>query len=344
MGRILGRSGIEVSDIGFGCWAIGGSFTMDGRPDGWGDADDDESVAALRRGLELGITFFDTADVYGAGHSEEVLGRALADHRDEVVLATKFGYTFDAGQRAITGQDASPGYIRQACRVSLQRLGTEWIDLYQLHIADLPAGQAPEVVGTLEQLVADGLIRGYGWSTDDPQRAALFADGAHCAAVQHELNVLTDAPGMLAACDRFDLASINRSPLAMGLLTGKYGPASQLPADDVRAAQPWVDYFTGGRPAPQWLARLDAIREMLASGGRTLAQGALCWLLGRSPRTVPIPGIRTVHQAEQNAAALRLGSMPPAEMTAIAQLLAQEPLRQASSRAREPQQASAGSP
>jgi len=332
MGRILGRSGIEVSDIGFGCWAIGGAFTMDGRPDGWGDADDDESVAALRRALELGITFFDTADVYGAGHSEEVLGRALAGHRDEAVFATKFGYTFDTGQRAITGQDASPGYIGQACRASLRRLGTDRIDLYQLHIGDLQPGQVPEVLGTLEQLVTDGLIRAYGWSTDDPQRAAVFADGAHCAAVQHELNVLTDAPDMLAVCDRFELASINRSPLAMGLLTGKYGPASQLPADDVRTAQPWVDYFTDGRPAPEWLARLDAIREMLASGGRTLAQGALSWLLARSPRTVPIPGIRTVRQAEQNAAALRLGPMPPPEMTEVVQMLARDPLPHAGSR------------
>jgi aryl-alcohol dehydrogenase-like predicted oxidoreductase len=331
MGRILGRSGIEVSDIGFGSWAIGGSFTMDGKPDGWGDADDGESVAALRRALEFGVTFFDTADVYGAGHSEQVLGRALAGHRDEVVLATKFGYTFDAGQRAITGQDASPGYIRQACRASLRRLGTDRIDLYQLHIGDLPPGQAPEVLGTLDQLVADGLVRAYGWSTDDPQRAAAFADGAHCAAVQHELNVLTDAPDMLAVCDRFDLASINRSPLAMGLLTGKYGPASQLPADDVRSAQPWVDYFTDGRPAPRWLTRLDAIREILTSDGRTLAQGALCWLLALSPRTVPIPGIRTVRQAEQNAAALRLGPMPPAEVTAIARILARDPVPQAGS-------------
>ena len=97
VGRMLGGSRIEVSDIGFGCWAIGGPFTMDGKPDGWGIADDDESVAALRRALELGVTFFDTADVYGAGHSEEVLGRALAGHRDEVVLATNFGYTYDTG-------------------------------------------------------------------------------------------------------------------------------------------------------------------------------------------------------------------------------------------------------
>jgi aryl-alcohol dehydrogenase-like predicted oxidoreductase len=321
MSRSLGHSGIEVSDIGCGCWAIGGPATMDGMADGWGDVDDDESVAALRRAHELGVTFFDTADVYGAGHSEQVLGRALASRRDEVVIATKFGYTFDAGQRALTGEDASPGYIRRACQASLRRLGTDRIDLYQLHIGNLPAAQAQEVLGTLDGLAGDGLIRSYGWSTDDPQRAAVFAAGAHCAAIQHDANVLDDAPAMFAACDALGVASINRSPLAMGLLTGKYGARSQLPADDVRAAQPWVSYFTGGRPAPQWLARLDAVREVLTSGGRTLAQGALCWLLARSPRAVPIPGVKTVSQAEQNAAALRLGPLPAAEMAEIARLL-----------------------
>jgi aryl-alcohol dehydrogenase-like predicted oxidoreductase len=325
MGRALGGSGIEVSEIGFGCWAIGGPVTLGGRPDGWGEVDDDESEAAIKRALELGITFFDTADVYGAGHSEQVLGRALTGHRDEVVLATKFGYTFDPDQRAITGEDTSPAYIRRACRASLQRLGTDRIDLYQLHLGELPAAQAQEAAGTLEDLVASGLIGAYGWSTDDPQRAAAFAGGTHCAAIQHELNVLAGAGEMLEVCDSSGLASINRGPLAMGLLTGKYGPATQLPPDDVRAAQPWVGYFTGGRPAPAWLARLDAVREVLTSGGRTLAQGALGWLLARSPRTVPIPGIRSAAQAEQNAAALRLGPLPPAAMAEIARLLGAEP-------------------
>ena len=278
-------------------------------------------MAAVHRAVELGITFFDTADVYGTGHSERILARALVGHRDEAVIATKFGYTFDPDQRAITGQDTTPAYIRRACQASLRRVGTEWIDLYQLHPGDLPVAQALEVGGTLEELVAEGLIRCYGWSTDEPQRVTAFAAGAHCAAIQHELNVLADAPAMLAACHGRDLASISRGPLAMGLLTGKYGPGSQLPADDVRAAQPWVGYFTGGRPAPAWLARLDAVRQVLTSGGRTLAQGALCWLLARSPRTIPIPGIRAVAQAEQNAAALRLGPLSAAEMDQIARLL-----------------------
>src|ERR1700758_3113900 len=119
MSRVLGRSGIEVSEVGFGCWAIGGPFTSDnGGPNGWGEVDDDESVAAVRRAFELGVTFFDTADVYGAGHSERVLGRALAGHRDEAVIATKFGYTFDSGRRVVIGQDATAPYIRRACRES----------------------------------------------------------------------------------------------------------------------------------------------------------------------------------------------------------------------------------
>jgi aryl-alcohol dehydrogenase-like predicted oxidoreductase len=321
MARVLGQSGIEVSEIGFGCWAMGGPVSLDGKPDGWGHVDDDQSVAAIRRALDLGITLFDTADVYGAGHSEQVLGRALAGRRDEVVIATKFGYTFDAGQQAITGEDASPGYIRQACRASLRRLATDRIDLYQLHLGDLPLTRAQDAASTLDELVADGLIHGYGWSTDDPQRAAGFAKDTRCAAIQHELNVLADTPDMLSVCDTCGLASINRGPLAMGLLTGKYTAVSQLPADDVRAAQPWVGYFTSGRPAPEWLARLEAIREVLARGGRTLAQGALCWLLARSSRTVPIPGIRTVRQAEQNAVALRLGPLSQEDMNEITRLL-----------------------
>ncbi len=319
--RVLGRSGIEVSAIGFGCWAIGGPFYRDGSPAGWGEVDDDESAAALRRALELGITFFDTADVYGTGHSEQVVGRALAGHRDEVVIATKFGNVFDPARRAITGADASPGHIHQACRDSLARLGTDRIDLYQLHLGDLPPGQADDALAALEDLVTAGLIRGYGWSTDDPERAAQFGKGAHAVAVQHEMNVLADAPDMLAVCDAFDLASVNRGPLAMGLLTGKYGAADQVPGDDVRANAPWMRYFSGGRPAPDWLARLDAVRDVLTSGGRTLAQGALGWLLARSPRTVPIPGIRTVAQAEQNAAALDLGPLTAAQLTEISQLL-----------------------
>ena len=255
--------------------------------------------------------------MYGIGHSEFVLGRALGAHRDEVVIATKFGYTYDAAQRAITGEDASPDYIRQACEASLRRLGTDRIDLYQLHLGELPVNEAQDAAETLEELVRDGLIRCYGWSTDDPRRSAALAGFPHYTAVQHDLNVLDDAPGMLAVCEHHTLASVNRTPLAMGLLTGKFDAGSQLPSDDVRASQPWVRYFADGRPSAASLARLDAIREVLTSNGRTLAQGALGWLLARGPQTVPVPGIRTVAQAEQNAEVIRLGPLGPDEMAEI---------------------------
>ncbi|HUR09445.1 MAG TPA: aldo/keto reductase [Nonomuraea sp.] len=320
--RILGRSGLRVSAIGFGAWAIGGPFMARGKPAGWGQVDDEESVAAVRRALDLGVTFFDTADVYGTGHSERVLGRALAGRWDEVVIATKFGLTFDAATRTLTGEDISPGYIQQACRKSLERLGTDHIDLYQLHVGDAPPERVDELIATLEQLVEEGLIRAYGWSTNDPERAAMFAKGPHCAAVQHDLNVLHDTPAMLAVCDTHELASVNRGPLAMGLLTGKYGPDSRLPLDDVRGDSPqWMTFFKDGRPAPEFLAKLGAIRDILTTDGRTLAQGALGWLLARNGRTVPIPGIRTVGQAEQNAGALRHGPLAQAQMEQIHELL-----------------------
>lgn len=321
MSRTLGDTGIEVSDIGFGCWAIGGPFTLGGKADGWGTADDSESAAAIRCGLDLGVTFFDTADVYGAGHSEEVLGRALEGRRDEAVIATKFGYVFDAAQRAASGQDTGPAYIRRACEASLRRLGTDRIDLYQLHVGDLPLARALDAARVLDDLRDDGLIRAYGWSTDDPASAAAFARATNASAVQHELNGLSDAPAMLAVCEAENVASISRTPLAMGLLTGKFTARSRLPDDDVRAAQPWVRYFAGGRPDPEWLARLGAVRDLLTGDGRTLAQGALGWLLARSPATVPVPGARTVAQARENAGTLQAGPLGAATMRDIEAIL-----------------------
>ncbi|MBG7702666.1 aldo/keto reductase [Streptomyces sp. MC1] len=321
--RTLGRSGIEVSALGFGCWAIGGEHqTADGQPVGWGKVDDDESVRAVRRALDLGVTFFDTADSYGTGHSEEILGKALGERRDDVVLATKWGNVFDADTRTLTGTDATPEYARRALTASLRRLGTDRVDLYQLHISDADPARAAELRDACEEFVAEGLVRAYGWSTDDPARAAVFAEGPHCAAVQHTLNVLQDAPGLLALCERLELASVNRSPLAMGLLAGRRG--GSLEAGDIRSRPPaWLPGYAddGSGADPEWLARIDAVREILTSDGRSLAQGALAWLWARSPRTVPIPGFRTVAQAEENAGALAKGPLTAAQLTEIDRLL-----------------------
>ncbi len=322
--RTLGRSGIQVSALGFGCWAIGGEWQDDtGQPLGWGKVDDDESVRAIHRALDLGVTFFDTADVYGAGHSELVLGRALGSRRDDVVVATKWGNLFDPDTRTLTGTDDSPEHLRRALTASLRRLGTDHVDLYQLHLADADPDRAARLRDACEELVAEGLIRAYAWSTDDPARAAVFAEGPHCAAVQHALNVLDDAPDMLLLCEKAGLASVNRSPLAMGLLTGKHRGGRPLEAGDIRSRPPaWLQGFGDGSGAdPEWLARVDALRDILTSGGRTLAQGALAWLWARSPRTVPIPGFRSVAQAEENAGALAKGPLTERQMTEVERVL-----------------------
>ena len=328
MTRRLGRSGVEVSALGVGCWAIGGPFWEDGRPLGWGEVDDDESVAALHRALELGVTFFDTANVYGAGHSERVLGRAFAGRRDQVVIATKFGFTFDEASRETRGPDGTPAGLRRQLEASLRRLGTDFVDLYQLHINDLPVPQALDLVPVLDELVDRGQVRAYGWSTDHPERAAAFADASRdVTAIQHDFSVLNDSADVLAVCERQDLASINRGPLAMGLLTGKFTAGSRLGDDDVRGVAPdWMVYFRDGRPAPELLQRIEAVREVLRSGGRTLAQGALAYLWARSDRTVPIPGCRTVAQVEENAGALAHGPLTTDQASEVDELLGRKSL------------------
>lgn len=323
--RALGRAGIEVSPVGFGCWAIGGPFAnTSGEPLGWGEVDDEESVRAVRRAVELGVTFFDTADVYGAGHSERVLGKAFAGIRDQVVIATKWGNAFDESRRVMTHKDGSVEYLHKAIRASLDRLGTDYVDLYQLHIDDVSTEQAVALREACEDLVREGLIRAYGWSTDTVSNAELFAEGEHCAAVQHELSVLHDAPEMLALCERADLASVNRTPLGMGIL-GRRDASRPATGADIRTLPPaWLRFFAeGGVPAPEWWDRVAAIRDVLESDGRTLAQGALAWIWARSPRTVPIPGFRTVAQAEENAKAMALGPLTAEQLAEIGQLLAE---------------------
>ena len=319
MRRTLGGSGIEVSALGMGCWAIGGPFWSGETPLGWGEVDDEESNRAIHVALDRGVNFFDTANVYGAGHSERVLSRAIADRRSQVVIATKFNAVFDETTRQVTGADASPEGIRNACEESLRRLNTDYIDLYQFHANDYPAEKAAPVRDTLEKLVQEGKIRAYGWSTDFVDRAEVFVQGPNCTSIQLQLNVLDDNPAMIAFCEKHNLAAINRGPLAMGLLTGKYTPATKLSADDVRGIKSpeWMKYFREGKPNQEWMSLRDAILEILTSGGRTVAQGALAWLWARTPQTIPIPGFRTVKQVEENAGAMEFGPLTPEQMSQI---------------------------
>ena len=314
---------MKVSALGMGCWAIGGPFWQGETPLGWGVVDDAESIRALHRALDLGITFYDTADVYGAGHSERVLARAFEGKRQDLVIATKFSNIFDEQTRQVTGSSAEPDHIRQACEASLRRLNTDYIDLYQFHNNGYPPEDAPPVRQTLEELVAEGKIRAYGWSTDSSERAEVFVQGENCAAIQLQLNVLEDNSELVSLCEQYGLSAINRGPLAMGLLTGKYTASTKPAADDVRGenSPEWLAYFKDGVPNPQWLSKMEAVREILTSEGRTLAQGALAWLWARSSQTLPIPGFRTVAQVEDNCGALTYGPLTADQMREIEAVL-----------------------
>ncbi len=315
--RTLGRSNLQVSAMGLGCWAIGGVwYWLDG-PGGWGDIDDNESIRAIHAALDLGINFFDTAANYGTGHSERILARALEGKRDKAVIATKFGFNVNEAEKRVTfREDDHLLHVREECESSLRRLNMDVIDLYQLHVWNYPMEKVPAMVDLLEALVSEGKIRYYGWSTDSVEGARLFANGKHCVAIQHDLNVIIDAPEMLALCEELNLASINRSALARGALSGKYTRDTVFPQNDVRNDEWSKEHFFA--PA---LNQLDTIREILTSNGRTLVQGALAWIWARSEKTIPIPGFKTVAQVEENAKAMQLGPLTTDQMKEIDSLL-----------------------
>jgi aryl-alcohol dehydrogenase-like predicted oxidoreductase len=178
-------------------------------------------------------------------------------------------------------------------------------------------------MNTLEDLVSDGVIRGYGWSTDSTSRASAYSDRKHYVAVESELNVFRDTSEILRLCEGRQLLNINKAPLAMGMLSGKYAPQTpRLPENDIRTASPdWLVYFKDGKAAPEFAAKLDRIKEVLTEDGRTLVQGSLGWIWARSPVTLPIPGFKTVKQVEENAKALQYGPLKPSQMKAIDEIL-----------------------
>ena len=320
--RRLGKSGIEVSPLGFGCWAIGGPFTMFGLSDGWGEVDDAESIRAIHRAVYLGVNFFDTADAYGTGHSEEVLGEALQGMRDKVVIATKGGYVHDRAARALTGEDTTPAYIRRALEASLQRLRTDYVDLYQIHNGAMPPEHFEPLFHELNKLVAEGKVRTYGWSTWSVENVEAFAVGTRGTVIQTKANMLSYDGALSDACEKHDLACINNGPLGMGILSGKFTAQTRFSPDDVRsAAHDWTEYYENGTVKHEFLMKLESVREILRSGGRTVAQGALAWLWAKSGCNIPIPGFKNVRQAEENAAAMGFGPLTMAQMAEIETLL-----------------------
>jgi aryl-alcohol dehydrogenase-like predicted oxidoreductase len=310
-----------------GCWAIGGPLIMAGAQAGWGVVDDAESTRAIHAALEHGAGFFDTAANYGAGHSERILGQALEGRRDQVVIATKVGHKVDEAGRSVdfhgtTEADSDvAAHLRPDLENSLRRLRTDYVDVYLLHVWGLSIERALEARDVFEDLVKEGKIRTYGWSTDRTDAIAAFSTGPGCGVLEQELNVFTGNAELTALAEKLNLGNLTRAPLGMGVLTGKITPETRFSDGDVRQKVEWFAGIKDGRANQEWLDDLESIRGILTSNGRTLAQGALAWIWGRSPNTVPIPGFRTVAQVEENARAMEFGSLTPDQMAEIDRIL-----------------------
>ncbi len=318
-------NGLQIPALGLGCWAIGGPFFAGETPLGWGEVDDAVSARAIDTAVDLGIRFFDAAQCYGTGHSEIVLGKSLKE-KPHVQIGTKIGLAIDPVSKQITGEMHDVDAIRQSVEQSLQRLQRDHIDIIHLHLNELPIETAETIFECLASLRQQGKVLSFGWSTDFPDRAAAFASMDGFVAVQHAMNVFYRADMLIPTIEKNSLLSINRSPLAMGLLGGKHDASTKFDAGEVRGrTATWMDYFADGRIRPEYSKRLADIRALLQSDGRSLVQGALGWLWARSPLTLPIPGFRTAEQVTEIAGALKFGALSNRVMTDIETLVDREP-------------------
>ena len=303
--RRLGRDGPLVSAIGFGCMGLDFGYAT--------KVSKDEGVTLIRQAVERGVTFFDTAEVYGPFTNETMVGEALRPMRDKVVIATKFGFDIDPATGENRGVSSRPALIRQAAEGSLRRLGIETIDLLYQHRVD-PAVPIEDVAGTVRDLIAEGKVRHFGLS--EPSAATLRR--AHkvqaVAAVQNEYSLWWRAPetnGILAACDELGIGFVPYSPLGKGFLTGALS-GKPLGDGDFRATTP--------RFQPDAMAKnqqfVDLLSAVAQAKGATPAQIALAWLLSRRDYIVPIPGTTKLHRLEENIAAADV-ELTPAELQRI---------------------------
>jgi aryl-alcohol dehydrogenase-like predicted oxidoreductase len=296
--RRLGSKGLTVSALGLGC--MGMSEFYAGR-------DDQESMATLERALELGVTFFDTADMYGPYTNEELVGRFLQGKRDRVVIATKFGIVRDTSNPQIRGVSGRPDYVRSSCEGSLRRLGVETIDLYYLHRVD-PDTPIEETVGAMAKLVEEGKIRFLGLSEAGSETLRRASAVHPITALQTEYSLWSRDPEdeILATCRELGIGFVAYSPLGRGFLTGQFKTFEDLAPDDYRRHSP---RFQGDN----FQKNLDLVRrieEIAASKGCTPAQLALAWVLAQGEDIVPIPGTKRRKYLEENVGAVDVKLTP----------------------------------
>jgi aryl-alcohol dehydrogenase-like predicted oxidoreductase len=215
-----------------------------------------------------------------------------------------------------SGDDQILDNVRKDCENSLRRLGTDYIDIYQLHEGGYDPELAPKVRDVLEDLVKEGKIKAYGWSTDLPDRARIFAEGERCTSIQFALNIFLDNPEMRQVCRENNLGGVNKSPLSRGILTGKFDRETIFPENDIRKFISFKDGLGAER-----LKKLEEVREIMTANGHSLAQASLAYIWALDEFLVPIPGTRTVQQAEENAKAMELGPLSEEQMTQIAEIL-----------------------
>jgi aryl-alcohol dehydrogenase-like predicted oxidoreductase len=317
--RQLARTGVEVSEIGFGCWTVGTTW--------WGDRPESEAVHLLHRARDLGITFFDTADTYGNGQGETILARAFGGQRDRIVIATKFGYDFythagpRSGQRELP-QDFSPAFVRQALEESLRRLATDYVDIYQLHNPRMDAIQRDDLFAELDRLKDDGKIRAYGLALGPAIGGTEHGDEAMRArrvdTLQIIYNLLEQDPGrrFFPIAREQGVGVIVRVPHSSGVLEGKYTLETTFPPSDHRSHRP-----------RQWLVdglqKLERLEFLTAGGGRTIGQFALRYVLAEPSIVSALPNIYDEEQLVEFAGASDTPDPTAEEMARIADLYAQ---------------------
>ena len=306
--RVLGKSGMLVSKLGLGLWAIGGNM--------WGEVEDRESLDMISAALELGINFFDTADVYGNGHSEELLGKAMKGRREKFIVATKIGWQGFDGDKGVSAYDTVEKLVA-GVESNLKRLDTDYVDVIQSHIDFRDANMEVFVEG-FQKLQDAGKVRAYGVSTSNFEYLQAFNKDNKAAVLQIDYSILNRTPeaDIFPYTIEKDIGVLVRGPLAMGILTGKFTKDTIFEENDFR--QRWIDNEDEYRIYLDDLAKVEKLKEL--TEGRTLAQLAIQFVMAHPAVTVAIPGAKRISQLEQNVKAALLPELTPDELHFIDEL------------------------